>query len=291
MEYDIHGGVNTITGDVEWLEAHGGIFYLNGKVNTIVQHGGIFYDQRPSNRVEYRTDKLSDEERQNYRQKIAELDRKLNQSVRDCLKLREKLGKDATEAPPDDVLVMRIESLEAQIQRERKEHSQKVEDLQERLDVAMEINAKLRRKTTRESNSQQIADAHIDILATLMALYPFTADKDLVFEFGIPADRIRDTARVLGEIKSPEARREAADYLKRQHIAFIERRGGDQGNHTTKIIEKVAKNGRVLKTYNSAKAASRSTGFSDTTIREYCTDYKKKRRYTKNGYTFRYKEK
>ena len=231
MEYEINGGVNTITGDVEWLEAHGGVLYVKGKVGTLVHHGGVMYDQRPSNRVEYRTDKMSDEERQKYRQKIAELDRKLNQSVCECLKLREKLGKQETETPPDDVLVMRIESLEAQIERERKEHRRKVEELQDRIDVALEVNAKLRRRTAPEIShrlSQVIADEHIDILASLMSLDPFTPDRDLVYEFGIPVDRIRETARVLGVIKSTEARREAVEYLRKQHIEFIQRRGGDQ---------------------------------------------------------------
>ena len=223
--------MNTITGDVEWLEVHGGVVRLKGKVGTLVHHGGVMYDQRPSNRVEYRTDKMSDEERQKYRHKIAELDRKLNQSVCECLKLREKLGKQETETPPDDVLVMRIESLEAQLQRERADRKREVEELKERIDVALEINAKLRRRAAPEiGHSQEIADKHVDILASLMALYPFTPDKDLVFEFGIPADRIREIARVLGVIKSTESRHEAVEYLRKQHIEFIQRRGGDQTN-------------------------------------------------------------
>ena len=231
MEYEINGGMNTITGDVEWLEAHGGVLYVKGKVGTLVHHGGVMYDQRPSNRVEYRTDKMSEEERQKYRQKIAELDRKLNQSVCECLKLREKLGKQETETPTDDVLVMRIESLEAQLQREREDRKREVEELKERIDVALEINAKLRRMAASDNGhrlSQVIADEHIDILATLMSLYPFTPDRDLVYEFGIPVDRIRETARMLGVIKSSEARREAVEYLRKQHIEFLQRRGGDQ---------------------------------------------------------------
>lgn len=81
MEYEINGGVNTITGDVERLEVHGGVLYVKGKVGTLVHHGGVMYDQRPSNRVEYRTDKMSDEERWRYKQRISELERKLNLSV------------------------------------------------------------------------------------------------------------------------------------------------------------------------------------------------------------------
>lgn len=229
MEYEINGGVNTITGDIEWLEAHGGVLYMKGNVGTLVHHGGVMYDQRPSNRVEYRTDKMSEEERRRFRQRIAELERRLNRSESECLKLREKIGKEEAETPPDDVLVMRIESLEAQLERERKAHRIEVEELKERIDVALEINAKLRnRPVTDNGRSQEIADKHIDILATLMCLYPFTTDKDLVFEFGIPADRIREVAKVLGVIKSKEARQEAIEYMRKQHIEFVERRGGDQ---------------------------------------------------------------
>ena len=229
MEYEINGGVNTITGDVEWLEAHGGVLYVKGMVGTLVHHGGVMYDQRPSNRVEYRTDRMSEDERRKYRQRIAELESRLSRKESECLKLREKLGNEAAETPPDDVLVMRIESLESQLQRERADRKREVDELKERIDVALEINAKLRKKTAPViGNSQEIADRHVDILASLMALYPFTPDKDLVFEFGIPADRIRDTARVLGIIKSSDARREAVEYLRKQHIEFIQRRGGDQ---------------------------------------------------------------
>ena len=229
MEYEVNGGVNTITGDVEWLEAHGGVLYVKGKVWTLVHHGGVMYDQRPSNRVEYRTDKMSEEERWKYRQRISELESRLSRKESECLKLREKLGKQETETPPDDVLVMRIESLEAQLQREREDRKREVDDLKERIDVALEINAKLRKKTAPEiGHSQEIADKHVDILASLMALYPFTPDKDLVLEFNIPVDRIRDLARILGVVKSTEARREAVEYLRKQHIEFIQRRGGNQ---------------------------------------------------------------
>ena len=228
MEYEIHGGVNTITGDVEWLEAHGGVLYVKGKVGTIVHSGGVMYDQRPSNRVEYRTDRVSEDERRKYRQRIAELESRLSRKESECLKLREKLGKQEAETPPDDVLVAKIEHLQRELASERADRKREVDELKERIDVALEINAKLRVAKDREPISQNIADRHVDILASLMALYPFTPDKDLVLEFNIPVDRIRETARVLGVIKSTEARREAIEYLRKQHIEFIQRRGGDQ---------------------------------------------------------------
>ena len=75
MEYEINGGVNTITGDVEWLEVHGGVVRLKGKVGTVVHNGGVIYDQR----VEYK-DRMSTKERDSYRRQIAELENKLSRS-------------------------------------------------------------------------------------------------------------------------------------------------------------------------------------------------------------------
>ena len=292
QELHLHGGVHTINEDVETLHAHGGVFYVRGKVNNLIHHGGIIYDQRRSNRIEYVADKITDDERRQYQQLISNLKERLRRSENEVLELRRKDRQEESEIPSDDVLVQRIILLRHDLERERQAHAQDVKELKERLDTALEVNAKLRRHNDeRDKISQHIADYHVDILATLMSLYPFTPDKDLEYEFGIPANRIRDTAKVLGQIKSPEARREAVDYLKRQHIEMIQRRGGDRGNHTNiKVVEKVARNGRVVETFDSAKDAADAYGWTDKTIREYCQDYSKKRRYTKEGYTFRYKK-
>lgn len=291
QELHLHGGVNTINEDVETLHAHGGVFYVRGKVNNLIHHGGIIYDQRRSNRIEYVADKITDNERRQFQQMISNLKERLCRNENEVLELRRKDRREESEIPSDDVLVQRIILLRHDLEREIQAHAKDVQELKERLDTALEVNTKLRRHNEeRDKISQHIADYHIDILATLMALYPFTPDKDLEYEFGIPANRIRDTAKVLGQIKSPEARREAVDYLKRQHIEMIQRRGGDRGNHTNiKVVEKVARNGRVVATFDSAKDAADAYGWTDKTIREYCQDYSKKRRYTKEGYTFRYK--
>ena len=293
QEIHIHGGVHTIYEDLQTLHAHGGVFYVRGKVNNLIHNGGIIYDQRRSNRIEYVTDKITDDERRQFRQLINNLEERLRRSENEVLELRRKDRQEESEIPSDDVLVQRIILLRNDLEKERQAHAQDVQELKERLDTALEVNAKLRRNNDeRDKISQHIADYHVDILATLMALYPFTPDKDLEYEFGIPANRIRDTAKVLGQIKSPEARRDAVDYLKRQHIEMIQRRGGDRGNHTNiKVVEKVARNGRVVATFDSAKDAADAYGWTDKTIREYCQDYSKKRRYTKEGYTFRYKMK
>lgn len=291
MEYNIKGGMNTFTGDVDWLEVHAGVVYLKGQVKTLVHTGGVLYDQRPSNRVEYRTDHISEEERSRYRRRIAELENRLSRSEAECLNLRKKLDNSGKRLPEDDVLVAKIEHLQIELDNERKGRKQEVSDLKERLSVALEINAKLRRDTGREAVSQEIADRHVDILASLMALYPFTTDKDLVLEFNIPADRIREVARVLGVVKSPEARREAREYLQRQHVEFIERRGGNQGNFPiSKPVEKMSRNGRVIQTYDTIKEAEEDTGHAAKTIRNMCKSYDTKRKYTKEGYTFRFRE-
>ena len=240
---EINGGIHTIDGDVEHLDAHGGVYYVKGNVGTLVHHGGVLYDQRPLNRVEYRTDRMTEEERQRFRQRIAELERRLNRSESECLKLREKIGKEEAETPPDDVLVMRIESLKAQLERERKAHRIEVEELNERIDVAMEINAKLRRRqynsiSNNSEVSKQIAENHIDILATLLSLFPYTPTGDLMLEFGLPREKIRYVASILGQVKSKEARKEAVEYLRKQGIELVERRGGDQ----SKLKKKKTKN-------------------------------------------------
>ena len=240
---EINGGIHTIDGDVEHLDAHGGVYYVKGNVGTLVHHGGVLYDQRPLNRVEYRTDRMTEEERQRFRQRIAELERRLNRSESECLKLREKIGKEEAETPPDDVLVMRIESLKAQLERERKAHRIEVEELNERIDVAMEINAKLRRRqynsiSNNSEVSKQIAENHIDILATLLSLFPYTPTGDLMLEFGLPREKIRYVASILVQVKSKEARKEAVEYLRKQGIELVERRGGDQ----SKLKKKKTKN-------------------------------------------------
>ena len=127
-EYHINGGANTIEGDVEWLEVHAGVVYLKGKVGTVVHTGGVIYDQRPSNRVEYRTDHISDEERSKYRRRIAELEKRLSTSEAECLKLHEKLGKEEAETQPDDdVLVSKINHLQLELDKERAAHRQDLE--------------------------------------------------------------------------------------------------------------------------------------------------------------------
>jgi hypothetical protein len=71
-------------------------------------------------------------------------------------------------------------------------------------------------------------------------------------------------------------------------LELIERRGGDQGKHYGKPVVKITRNGRVVEEWESLTDASRATGMAFKTIRNYCDA--KKRIYTPEGYTFRYKE-
>lgn len=231
--YIINGGSHSIPHDVENLIAHGGVYYIRGNIGNLTMHGGIIYDQRPSNRVEYRTEKITEEERRKYENKIYNLEVKLSNANHEVLMLREKLREsqanedDRTQS--DDVLIRKIYHLESELAKEQAAHKDDVRVYQERIDAVLEVNETLRHGIeNRDKHSQDIADRHIDILATCLALYPFTPDKDLEFEFGIPRDKISMVARILGVAKSPQERREAVEYLAKQHREFIQRRGGDQ---------------------------------------------------------------
>ena len=294
--YIINGGSHSIPHDVENLIAHGGVYYIRGNIGHLTMHGGVIYDQRPSNRVEYRTEKITEEERRKYENKIDTLEIKLANSNHEILQLRNKLrelqAKEDEQTPSDDVLVRRIITLQNELEAEKAAHRKEVEELQYRLDGALEVNAKLRMgiKDT-DHRSEEIADKHIDILATLMSLDPFTPDGDLEMEFGLPRNKIKYVAQVLGGVKSKEARQEAVEYLAKQDRELIQRRGGAQPNHFTKPVEQVAKNGRVINTFVSTTEAMEATGYDQTTVRKYCQRFnnRKERIYTKEGFTFRYK--
>lgn len=294
--YIINGGSHSIPHDVENLIAHGGVYYIRGNIGHLTMHGGVIYDQRPSNRVAFQTERMSDKERKKYESKIDMLETKLANSNHEILQLRNNLrelqAKEDEQTPSDDVLVRRIITLQNELEAEKAAHRKEVEELQYRLDGALEVNAKLRMgiKDT-DHRSEEIADKHIDILATLMSLYPFTPDGDLEMEFGLPRNKIKYVAQVLGGVKSKEARQEAVEYLAKQDRELIQRRGGAQINHFSRPVEQVAKNGRVINTFISITEAEETTGCDQSTVRSHCQRYnnRKLRVYTKQGFTFRYK--
>lgn len=306
MDLYVKGGfVDTVNcqGDVT---IHGGIIEKLITKGECKQYGGIIKQrvlvtgsrattqQQAEPKVIYK-DRIVYKDRVIYRDKVRENPQQavlIQKLQRENSELREALESKEAPLPSDDVLVMRIRSLENELAKEKAEHKNDVEELEYRLDTAIEINAKLRQHNDEEdSSSQDIIDSHIDILATLMSLYPFTPNKDLVFEFDIPRDRIREMARIFGQAKSPEARREAVDYLQRQHRELIQRRGGDKGNHNpinSKHVLKVSRNGIVMATYRSIADAAKNNGHSEKTIKKYCDS--EKRIYNKDGFTFRYRK-
>lgn len=209
-----------------------------------------------------------------------------NNSLRE--KLDEVKGKNP-EANQDDVLVQRICTLRKELEKEREAHKKEVEELNYRLDVAMEVNADLRhRLDDHDKISQEIAERHVDILASIMALYPFTPTEDLTFEFGLQPNKISYVASALGVLKSKEERDAAREYLQNQGLQLMERRGGAQSNHFMSPVEKVARNGRVIATYDSVTEAAEANESTPTTIRKYCNGAKNG--YDNDGYKYRYKK-
>lgn len=288
--------MNTIPGNIDHLDIHGGVCYLKGNVGSMTHYGGVVYDQRHSDRVEIRESEMSQQLKRYYQKRIEELETKVMKLDYEHSMLRSKLDK-LKEIDPeqdsDDVLVQRICTLRDTIDKERYEHAKEVAELKDRLDVAMEINAKLRNSYEDDDRrSQEIADRHIDILATLMAAYPFTPTEDLSFEIGLPVHRIRYVADAFHVMKSKEKREEARDYLSRQGIELIERRGGDQGNYAgARPVEKVGKYGRLIKSYNTIREAATDNGLCEDTIKGHCIRYHKAKKYfTKEGFTFRFKK-
>lgn len=294
-DFEIHGGVTTLPGDVDHLDMHGGICYLKGKVESMTHYGGVVYDQRHSNRVEIRESEMSQQLKHYYQKRIEELEAKVMKLDHERSVLRgrlDKLKEIDPEQEPDDVLVQRICTLRNELAKEKEAHKKDVDDLKDRLDVAMEVNAGLRHRIDdEERKSQEIADRHVDILASLMALYPFTPTEDLSFEFGLPPNRISYVATALKVVKSKDERDQAREYLQKQGLQLVERRGGNQGNYPdAKPVEKVGKYGRLIKSYDSLKAAARDNGLCTKTVRDHCNRYHKANKFfTKEGYTFRFK--
>ncbi len=284
--------MNTIPGNIDHLDMHGGVCYMKGNVGSMTHYGGIVYDQRHSDRVEIRESEMSQQLKRYYQKRIEELETKVMKLDYERSMLRSKLDK-LKEIDPeqetDDVLVQRICTLRNELAKEKEAHKKDVDDLNYRLDVAMEVNADLRHRIDdEERKSQEIADRHVDILASLMALYPFTPTEDLTFEFGLPPQRISYVATALSVIKSKEERDKAREYLQKQGLQLIERRGGKQGNHYSRPVEKVAKNGRVIATYDSVSEAAEMNGFVEHTITKHCNG--KIKGYATDGYKYRYKK-
>lgn len=286
--------MNTIPGNIDHLYMHGGVCYLKGNVGSMTHYGGVVYDQRPSNRVEIRENEMSQQLKRYYQNRINELETKVMKLDHERSVLRgrlDKLKEIDPEQEPDDVLVQRICTLRNELAKEKEAHKKDVDDLNYRVNTILgELNGYRQDYYDANRYAQDLAinDEMFDVLFTFINLYPFTSDRDLAFEFGITKAQVKFIAKILKMTKSPEARREAADYLQRQHRELIQRRGGNQGNHFTRPVEKVAKNGRVVATYNSVSEAAEMNGFVENTITKHCNG--KIKGYATDGYKYRYKK-
>lgn len=219
------------------LEAHGGVFYIYGNVGLMVQHGGVTYDHRPVNadRIQIVTDKMSEQERERLNDQIRRLQDQLNRSNSACEILRKKLKESGCEEPSDElsdnVLVQRIELLRSQLAKEREAHKKKIDELEWRLEAVTDIaNGRNERIYEDETKGHKVAvpDDSFDVLFTLINEYPIRNDVDMAEELGVSFTTLRYIAKVLRLAKSPKARREAKERLKRHGIEMIERRVGDQ---------------------------------------------------------------
>jgi len=293
-DFEIHGGVTTLPGDVDHLDMHGGICYLKGKVGCMTHYGGVVYDQRPSNHVEIRESEMSQQLKRYYQKRIEELEAKVTKLDYERSVLRgrlDKLKETDPESEPDDVLVQRICTLRNELAKEKEAHKKDVDDLNYRIDTILdELNGYRQDYYDANRYAQDLAinDEMFDVLFTFINLYPFTSDRDLAFEFGITKAQVKTIANILKMAKSPEARREAVDYLQRQHRELIQRRGGDQGNHFMRPVEKVARNGRVVATYKSVSEAAEMNNLSHNAINNHCSG--KVNGYSNAGYKYRYKK-
>ena len=199
----------------------------------MVQHGGVTYDHRPvkADRIQIVIDKMSDEERERLNDQICRLQDQLNRRNCDCEYLRKKLNESGSDEPSDNVLVQRIGLLRSQLAKEREAHKRQIEELEWRLEAVTDIangRNELLYEDETNANSVEVSDASFDVLFTLINEYPISNDVDMAEELGMSVSTVRYIAKVLRLAKSPEARREAKERLKRHGIEMIERRGGDQ---------------------------------------------------------------
>ena len=293
-DYKLSGGINEIPGNIDHLDIHGGVCYLKGNVGSMTHYGGMVYDQRRSDRVEIRESEMSQQLKRYYQKRIEELEAKVTKLDYERSVLRgrlDKLKETDPESESDDVLVQRICTLRNELDKEKEAHKKDVDDLNYRIDTILdELNGYRQDYYDANRYAQDLAinDEMFDVLFTFINLYPFTSDRDLAFEFGITKAQVKTIANILKMAKSSEARREAADYLQRQQRELIQRRGGNQGNHYMRPVEKVARNGRVVATYKSVSEAAEMNNLSHNAINDHCSG--KVKGYSNAGYKYRYKK-
>ena len=234
----------------------------------------------------------SDEELRRLRRRIEELETKLYLSQNEARELRAK-AKEPKVSVINKKQLDETRKLEKELARVRNENLDTIGALRDKVEALQRVNKDLVNKlaTARreiESGKAVAFDRQMDAFATIMAAFPFTPTKKLAGEFEVAPRRIEQNAELCGVEKSTELRAEAKDYLARQGLKLDDDRGGDQGNHFMRPVEKVARNGRVVATYKSVSEAADMNNLSPNAINDHCRGNVKG--YSKAGYKYRYKK-
>ena len=234
----------------------------------------------------------SEEELRRLRRRIEELETKLYLSQNEARELRAK-AKEPKVSVINKQQLEHVKKLEKELAKVRNENLNTIGVLRDEVDALKMVNRELSAqlaKAKRDIESGRAAnfDKQMDAFATIMAAFPFTPTKKLAGEFEVAPRRIEQNAELCGVEKSAELRAEAKDYLARQGLKLDDDRGGDQGNHFMRHVEKVARNGRVVATYKSVSEAAEMNNLSPNAINDHCRGNVKG--YSKAGYKYRYKK-
>lgn len=234
----------------------------------------------------------SDEELRRLRRRIEELESKLSISQIEVRQLRAK-AKEPKVSVISKKQLDETRKLEKELARVRNENLDTIGALRDKVEALQRVNRDLVSKlaTARreiESGKAAAFDRQMDAFATIMSAFPFTPTQKLAKEFEVSPQRIVQNAELCGVVKSTEIRAEAKDYLARQGLKLDDDRGGNQGNHFTRPIEKVSRNGRVVATYKSVSEAAEMNNLSHNSVSDHCRG--KVKGYTKGGHKFRYKK-
>ena len=234
----------------------------------------------------------SEEELRRLRRRIEELETKLYLSQNEARELRAK-AKEPKVSVISKHQLEETKKLEKELAKVRNENLNTIGVLRDEVDALKMVNRELSAqlaKAKRDIESGRAAnfDKQMDAFATIMAAFPFTPTKKLAGEFEVAPRRIEQNAELCGVEKSAELRAEAKDYLARQGLKLDDDRGGDQGNHFMRHVEKVARNGRVVATYKSVSEAAEMNNLSPNAINDHCRGNVKG--YSKAGYKYRYKK-
>lgn len=234
----------------------------------------------------------SEEELRRLRQRIEELETKLYLSQNEARELRAK-AKEPKVSVINKQQLEHVKKLEKELTKVRNENLNTIGVLRDEVDALKMVNKELSAqldKAQRDIESGRAAnfDKQMDAFATIMAAFPFTPISKLAKEFDVDRKRIIRDAELCGVEKSTELRAEAKDYLARQGLKLYDDRGGDQGNHFMRPVEKVARNGRVVATYKSVSEAAEMNNLSSNAINDHCRG--KVKGYSNAGYKYRYKK-